>query len=132
MDLYAATQAFNAAATKAWTTCSTVDIPGCPGWAFNGPARPTKGFFVAIAYNGREIARAYGDDDDLDPMSIHFYPTPREIVELDDFKWIIRMIRQGFLLNLDSELTYWLANCEDSSYHWDFDPGIGVVAPVKA
>lgn len=132
MDFYAATQAFNAAATKAWTECGIVDIPGCPGWTFNGPARPTAGFFVAISYDGREIARAYGDDDDLDPMSIHFYPTPREVVELDDFKWILRMIRQGFLLNIDSEFNYWLASCVDSSYHWDFDPGIGVVAPVKA
>ena len=91
MDLYAATQAFNEAATKAWTSCDTVDIPGCSGWAFNGPARPTEEFFVAISYDGREIARAYGDE--ADPMSIHFYPTPREIVTLDDFKWIIKMIR---------------------------------------
>lgn len=65
-------------------------------------------------------------------MSIHFYPTPREIVKLDDFKWIIKMIRQAFLLSLDSEFNYWLANCEDSSYHWDFDPGVGVTAPAKA
>ena len=65
-------------------------------------------------------------------MSIHFYPTPREIVTLDDFKWIIKMIRRGFLLSLDSEFNYWLANCDCSSYHWDFDPGIGVTAPAKA
>ena len=56
MDLYAATQAFNAAANNAWTTCNIVDIPGCPGWTFNGPARPTTGFFAAISYDGREIA----------------------------------------------------------------------------
>lgn len=130
MDLYVATQAFNEAAAKAWTSCDTVDIPGCPGWAFNGPARPTDEFFVAISYDGREIARAYGDE--ADPMSIHFYPTPREIVTLDDFKWIIKMIRRGFLLSLDSEFNYWLANCDCSSYHWDFDPGIGVTAPAKA
>ena len=49
MDMHAATQAFNEAATKAWTSCDTVDIPGCPGWAFNGPARPTEEFFVAIS-----------------------------------------------------------------------------------
>lgn len=130
MDIYAATQAFNAAATKAWTTCDIVDIPGCPGWTFNGPARPTAGFFVAISYDGREIARA--DGDEADPMSIHFYPTPREVVELDDFKWIVRMIRQGLLLNLDSEFNHWLANCDRLSYHWDFDPGVGVTAPAKA
>lgn len=130
MDLYAATQAFNAAATKAWATCSIVDIPGCPGWTFNGPARPTTGFFVAISYDGREIARA--DGDEADPMWIHFSPTPREVVELDDFKWIVRMIRQGFLLALDSEFTYWLANCERSSYRWNFDSGVGVTAPAKA
>ena len=112
MDLYAATQAFNEAAAKAWTSCDTVDIPGCPGWAFNGPARPTDEFFVAISYDGREIARAYGDE--ADPM------------------WIIKMIRRGFLLSLDSEFNYWLANCDCSSYHWDFDPGIGVTAPAKA
>ena len=130
MDIYAATQAFNAAATKAWITCGTVNIPGCPGWAFNGPASPTGGFFVSITYNGREIARA--DGDEADPMSIHFYPTPRKIVDLDDFKWILRMIRQGFLLSLDSELNHWLANCSHSSYHWDLDPGIGVTAPAEA
>lgn len=130
MDIYATTQAFNAAANKARTTCDTVEIPGCPGWTFNGPSQPTAGFFVAISYNGREIARAYSDE--VNPMSIHFYPTPREIVKLDDFKWIIKMIRQAFLLSLDSEFNYWLANCEDSSYHWDFDPGVGVTAPAKA
>lgn len=130
MDLYAATQAFNAAANKAWTTCDIVDIPGCPGWTFNGPSQPTTGFFVAISYDGREIARA--DGDEADPMSIHFYPTPREIVKRDDFKWIIKMIRQGFLLGLDSEFNYWLANCDCCSYHWDFEPGVGVTAPAKA
>ena len=130
MDIYAATKAFNAAANKAWTTCDTVDIPGCPGWTLNGPSQPTAGFFVAISYNGCEIARAYSDD--ANPMSIHFYPTPRSVVELDDFKWVVRMIRQGFLLRLDAEFNYWLANCGDSSYHWDFDPGVGVTAPAKA
>lgn len=30
MDIYAATQAFNAAATKAWITCGTVNIPFSP------------------------------------------------------------------------------------------------------
>lgn len=130
MDMHAATQAFTEAATKAWTTCDIVDIPGCPGFAFAGPARPTEGFFVAITYNGCEIARA--DGDEADPMSIHFYPTPREIVKLDDFKWIIKMIRRGFLLSLDSEFNCWLASCDGSSYHWDFDPGIGVVSPAEA
>lgn len=130
MDLYAATQAFNAAATKAWTSCDIVDIPGCPGWTFSGPARPMEGFFVAIAYNGREVARV--DGEGLDPMTVHIYPTPREVVELDDFKWIIRMIRQGFLLALDSEFNYWIANCDGSSYHWDFSSGIGVVSPIEA
>ena len=108
MDLYAATQAFNAAAYKAWSTCDIVDIPGCPGWTFNGPARPTTGFFVAISYDGREVARV--DGEGLDPMTVHIYPTPREVVKLDDFKWIIKMIRRGFLLSLDSELNYWIAN----------------------
>lgn len=130
MDIYATTQAFNAAANKARTTCDTVEIPGCPGWTFNGPSQPTAGFFVAISYNGREIARAYSDE--VNPMSIHFYPTPREIVTLDDFKWIIKMIRQGFLLSLDPEFNHWLADCEHLSYHWDFDPGVGVTAPAKA
>jgi len=130
MDMHAATQTFDAAATKAWTTCDIVDIPGCPGWTFNGPARPTEGFFVAIAYNGREVARV--DGDALDPMTVHFYPTTREVVELDDFKHIIRMIRQGFLLSLDAEFNYWLANCDCSSYHWDYSSGVGVVSPVEA
>ena len=130
MDIYAATQAFNAAANKAWTTCDTVDIPGCPGWTFNGPSQPTTGFFVAISYDGREIARGVGDE--ADPTSIHFYPTPREIAKLDDFTWIIKMIRQGFLLRLDSEFNHWLANCECSGYHWDFDPGVGVTIPATA
>ena len=130
MDLYAATNAFNAAANKAWTTCDVVDIPGCPGWTFNGPSQPTTGFFVAISYDGREVARV--DGEGLDPMTVHIYPTPREVVELDDFKWIIKMIRQGFLLSLDPEFNHWLANCEHLSYHWDFDPGIGVVSPVEA
>lgn len=130
MNLYAATQTFNTAANKAWTTCDIVDIPGCPGWTFNGPSQPTAGFFVAISYNGCKIARAYSDE--VTPMSIHFYPTPREIIKLDDFKWIIKMIRQAFLLSLDPEFNHWLADCEDSSYHWDFDPGVGVTAPAKA
>lgn len=65
-------------------------------------------------------------------MSIHFYPTPQEVVKLDDFKWIIKMIRQGFLLSLDSEFNYWLANCEHSSYCWSFDPGVEVTAPSEA
>lgn len=130
MDMHAATQAFDEAATKAWTSCDIVDIPGCPGFKFAGPASPTEGFFVAIAYNGREIARV--DGEGLDPMTVHFYPTPREVVELDDFKHVIRMIRQGFLLSLDAEFNYWLANCDHSSYHWEFDSGIGVVSPTEA
>ena len=65
-------------------------------------------------------------------MWIHFSPTPREVVELDDFRWIVRMIRQGFLLSLDSEFNYWLANCERSSYRWNFDSGVGVTSPAKA
>ena len=127
MDIYAATQAFNAAANKAWTTCDTVDIPG---WTLNGPSQPTAGFFAAISYNGRDIARAYCDD--ANPRSIPFSPTRRWVVALADFKWVVRMIRQGFLLRLDAEFNYWLANCEDFSYHWDFDPGVGVTAPAKA
>lgn len=130
MDMHAATQAFNEAATKAWTSCDIVDIPGCPGFKFAGPASPTEGFFVAIAYNGREFARI--DGEGLDPMTVHIYPTPREVVELDDFKHVIRMIRQGFLLALDSEFDYWIANCDCCSYHWEFSTGVGVVSPVKA
>nr|DAV36426.1 MAG TPA: hypothetical protein [Caudoviricetes sp.] len=130
MDMHAATQAFNEAATKAWTNCDIVGVPGCPGFTFAGPACPTEGFFVAIAYNGREIARV--DGDGLDPMTAHFYPTPREVVALADFKHVIKMIRQGFLLPLDSDFNYWLANSDSSSYHWEFDSGIGVVSPAEA
>ena len=96
--------------------------PRLPRVDIQRPARPTTGFFAAISYDGREIARA--DGDEADPMSIHFYPTPREIVTLDDFKWIVRMIRQGFLLSLDPEFNHWLANCDRCSYHWDFEPGV--------
>ena len=111
-------------------TSDTVDIPGCPGWTLNGPSQPTAGFVASISYSGREIARAYSDD--ANPMSIHFYPTPREIVNLNDFTWIIKMVRQGILLRLDSEFNYWLANCECSSYPFDFDPGVGVTIPATA
>ena len=41
-------------------------------------------------------------------------------------------VLEELLLSLDSEFNYWLANCDCSSYHWDFDPGVGVTAPAKA
>ncbi len=115
MDIYA-TQAFNAA-NKAWTTCDTVDIPGCPGWT--SPPHPPQASSPPAGPTG---AKSPAPSDDANPDVDPLLPGRRvKSSSFDDLPDHQDGSPHSFSARPRTQQSG-LASREDSGHHWDPDP----------